>query len=117
MLKLCAETSHIHEDECGAPEKFTGCKLLSVPTEDGKLTPDTIKKHAAAGNVRGIFNAAPHVSRRPGHGNILSLRGPVFRNRPRRQKRLGPDLSQLRRRIPNNGLNLLYDAQPKISKL
>jgi threonine aldolase len=42
---ICAETSHIHEDECGAPEKFTGCKLLSVPTEDGKLTPDAIKKH------------------------------------------------------------------------
>ncbi len=42
---ICAETSHIHEDECGAPEKFTGCKLLAVPTEDGKLTPATIKKH------------------------------------------------------------------------
>lgn len=42
---ICAETSHIHEDECGAPEKFTGCKLLSVATEDGKLTPELIKKH------------------------------------------------------------------------
>ncbi len=42
---ICADTSHIHEDECGAPEKFTGCKLLAVPTEDGKLTPTAIKKH------------------------------------------------------------------------
>ena len=42
---ICAETSHIHEDECGAPEKFTGCKLLAVPTEDGKLTPSAIKKY------------------------------------------------------------------------
>ncbi len=42
---ICAETSHIHQDECGAPEKFTGCKLLSVSTEDGKLTPALIEKH------------------------------------------------------------------------
>ncbi len=27
---ICAETAHINVDECGAPEKFTGCKLLSV---------------------------------------------------------------------------------------
>lgn len=42
---ICAETSHINVDECGAPEKFTGCKLLTVETENGKLTIDKIKKH------------------------------------------------------------------------
>jgi threonine aldolase len=42
---ICAETSHINEDECGAPEKFTGCKLLTTETENGKLTVDKIKKH------------------------------------------------------------------------
>lgn len=42
---ICAETSHIHEDECGAPERWTGCKLLSVETPDGKLTIDGIAKH------------------------------------------------------------------------
>ena len=42
---ICAETSHIHTDECGAPEKFTGCKLLSVETNDGKLTVEKISKH------------------------------------------------------------------------
>lgn len=41
---ICAETSHIHEDECGAPEKFTGCKLLALFTEDGKLTPEIVSK-------------------------------------------------------------------------
>jgi threonine aldolase len=34
---ICAATAHINVDECGAPEKFTGCKLLDVPTPDGKL--------------------------------------------------------------------------------
>jgi len=40
---ICAETAHINVDECGAPEKFTGCKLLTVPTPDGKLTVDLVR--------------------------------------------------------------------------
>lgn len=40
---ICAETAHINVDECGAPEKFTGCKLLSVSTADGKIGVDQIK--------------------------------------------------------------------------
>jgi threonine aldolase len=42
---ICAETAHIQEDECGAPEKFTGCKLLPVETHNGKLTPEAIEVH------------------------------------------------------------------------
>src|SRR5688572_14668603 len=34
---ICAETAHINVDECGAPEKFTGCKLVALQTADGKL--------------------------------------------------------------------------------
>lgn len=40
---ICADTAHINVDECGAPEKFTGCKLLSVATPDGKLRVEQIK--------------------------------------------------------------------------
>lgn len=35
---VCVDTAHINVDECGAPEKLTGCKLLVVPNENGKLT-------------------------------------------------------------------------------
>jgi len=42
---ICAETAHIQEDECGAPEKFTGCKLLPVEPVNGKLIPDKILPH------------------------------------------------------------------------
>ena len=42
---ICADMAHIHSDECGAPEFFTGCKLLTVTAPEGKLTPDLIKKH------------------------------------------------------------------------
>jgi len=40
---VCAETAHINVDECGAPERFTGCKLLDVATSDGKITPEHVK--------------------------------------------------------------------------
>lgn len=35
---FCAETAHINVDECGAPEKFIGCKMLPIPSGDGKIT-------------------------------------------------------------------------------
>jgi len=36
---LCAASAHINVDECGAPERHLGCKLMHVDTPDGKLTP------------------------------------------------------------------------------
>lgn len=42
---ICSETAHINVDECGAPEKFTGSKLISVTTPDGKLTTQLILPH------------------------------------------------------------------------
>jgi threonine aldolase len=45
---LCAASAHVYTDECGAPEKFTGCKLLPIPTSDGKLTVEIVR-HAYHG--------------------------------------------------------------------
>ncbi len=42
---ICADTAHINVDECAAPERFTGAKLLTVPTPDGKLTPELVQQH------------------------------------------------------------------------
>jgi threonine aldolase len=39
---ICPETAHINVDECGAPERIAGAKLVDVPTPDGKLTPDLL---------------------------------------------------------------------------
>jgi threonine aldolase len=41
---ICAEAAHIYTDECGAPEKFTGCKLIPIPTSDGKLTVESVRR-------------------------------------------------------------------------
>lgn len=43
---ICAETAHIHCDEGGAPEQIAGLKLHTVPTPDGKLTPELVDRHA-----------------------------------------------------------------------
>ncbi|MFN8160085.1 MAG: beta-eliminating lyase-related protein [Solirubrobacterales bacterium] len=36
---ICPATAHLHVDECGAPERVAGVKLITVETPDGKLTP------------------------------------------------------------------------------
>jgi threonine aldolase len=41
---ICAETAHLNVDECGAPEAIAGVKLLAASTEEGKLTPEQVKR-------------------------------------------------------------------------
>lgn len=41
---LCAELAHINVDESTAPEKFLGCKLVTVPAPNGKMTPQAIEE-------------------------------------------------------------------------
>jgi threonine aldolase len=43
---ICTRTSHIHNDEGGAPERVGGMKLLPIDTPDGKLTPELIDREA-----------------------------------------------------------------------
>jgi threonine aldolase len=40
---VCAESAHIAVDECGAPERFVGCKLIDLPTDDGRLAPAQVE--------------------------------------------------------------------------
>jgi len=40
---VCADTAHINVDECGAPERFLGSKLINIKAHNGKLTPELIK--------------------------------------------------------------------------
>jgi threonine aldolase len=42
---ITASTAHLEQDECGAPEKFTGAKVLTVDTSDGKINPGLVEKH------------------------------------------------------------------------
>jgi threonine aldolase len=41
---ICSDLAHINVDESTAPEKFLGCKLLTIPTRDGKIYPQQIEE-------------------------------------------------------------------------
>jgi threonine aldolase len=42
---ITATTAHLEQDECGAPEKFAGCKVLTVDTPDGKIDVELLARH------------------------------------------------------------------------
>jgi threonine aldolase len=42
---LTAASSHLINDEAGAPEKNLGCKVTGIPSQDGKITPEMIKPY------------------------------------------------------------------------
>ena len=56
---ICAESSHLNVDECGATERILGNKLLTVSTPDGKLTPELVSSRLPG---RGdVHRAQPRV--------------------------------------------------------
>jgi threonine aldolase len=40
---LASQSSHLNQDECGAPEFFTGAKLRTVPSPNGKMSLEDLK--------------------------------------------------------------------------
>lgn len=41
---LCSDVAHINVDECGAPEAMAGCKLIAVPSHNGKISVAELEK-------------------------------------------------------------------------
>jgi threonine aldolase len=56
---ICAESAHINSDECGAPERIAGVKLVPVATADGKLSPDLVLPYLTGFGVE--HHAQPRV--------------------------------------------------------
>ena len=56
---LCSDFAHIYTDECGAPEKHTGCKLIPLPHQDGKITLESV--HHAYHGIGDEHHAQPRV--------------------------------------------------------
>lgn len=56
---VCAATAHVNVDEGGAPEHIGGVKLWTVPTPDGKLSPELID--AQAWGFGDVHRAQPAV--------------------------------------------------------
>ncbi|OFZ27642.1 MAG: threonine aldolase, partial [Bacteroidetes bacterium RIFCSPHIGHO2_02_FULL_44_7] len=71
---ICAETSHLHADECGAPERFGNLKLLTVPTVDGKLTVEKIKTQMhGIGDEHHIQPKAISITQATEYGTVYSV--------------------------------------------
>lgn len=47
---LCPATAHLQTDECGAFERFSGSKVVPIPTVDGKLRPANVEPYLHAGH-------------------------------------------------------------------
>lgn len=69
---LCAESAHIQTDECGAAEAHIGAKLITVPTLDGKLTPELISNHNSQFGQSGINARVISISQATELGTVYS---------------------------------------------
>lgn len=58
---ICTDIAHIHYQESGATESITGCKLLAVPHQGGKITPEAILKKLKSERAFGKHCTSPRV--------------------------------------------------------
>jgi len=74
---FCHEEAHVHDDECGAPEFFTGgAKLVGVPGYEGKVTPEALARTLESfprGLVKSCQPAALSLSQVTEAGTVYSL--------------------------------------------
>jgi threonine aldolase len=56
---ICPAQAHVATDECGAPERFAGIKVITVPSPDGRIGPSAVEPLLG---VRGVeHHAQPRV--------------------------------------------------------
>jgi threonine aldolase len=58
---ICTDIAHIHYQESGAAESIIGCKLLTVPHLEGKITPDAIVRKLKSERAFGKHSTSPRV--------------------------------------------------------
>src|SRR6476659_564031 len=70
---ICAETAHVHVHECGAAEKHIGCKLLPVPSPNGKITVAAIREHLHdIGNEHHVQPRAITITQATEYGTVYT---------------------------------------------
>ncbi len=58
---LCTDIAHLYYQESGAPESLVGCKLLAVPHQSGKITPEALAKKLRKERAFGKHSSFPRV--------------------------------------------------------
>ena len=70
---ICAETAHVHTSECAAAEKHIGCKLLTVPSPNGKITVAGIREHLHhIGNEHHVQPRAISITQATEYGTVYT---------------------------------------------
>ena len=60
---LCYEEAHIATDECGAPEFYMGgAKLVTLPAQDGRITPEQIDSAMVRAQDGGVHHVLPEAA-------------------------------------------------------
>jgi threonine aldolase len=71
---ICAEKAHIQVDECGAPEKIAGCKLLPVSATQGKITVAGVKAQLQRiGDQHSVQARVISISQSTEYGTVYTL--------------------------------------------
>lgn len=65
--------AHVNTDEGGAPEKVGGFKIIPVPTEDAKLTPELVRAHTSSRGVHTIVPQAVSITQSTELGTLYSV--------------------------------------------
>ncbi len=58
---ICTDIAHIHYQESGASEALVGCKLLTIPHKEGKITLDEIAKKLKKERAFGKHSTSPRL--------------------------------------------------------
>jgi threonine aldolase len=71
---ICSDGAHINVDESTAPEKFLGCKLLTIPSKDGKIYPPEVEARIIrVGDQHHPQAKAISISQSTEYGTVYSL--------------------------------------------
>ncbi len=72
---LCHWDSHVYEDECGAPEFFSGGKLIPIEGVDAKIDPAALAHHAkrGVGDVHMVQPQAATITQETEIGSVYTL--------------------------------------------
>ncbi len=71
---ICTDVAHMHLDECGAPERVAGIKLLVVPHANGKLTPDDVRRwESRRGDEHQVQPRAVSITQATELGTVYTL--------------------------------------------
>lgn len=71
---ICADGAHLDVDECGAPERVVGTKLIDLPATDGRLDPADVERQLGVlGDVHHVQPKVVSITQATEQGTLYEL--------------------------------------------